>query len=147
MSDLQLVTPRTDAEWDAFHSIREEVLWEGRGSFGVYDRNHSDDKKEGNYPKLLLNGDVPIGVVRIDLNEDVGEAIFRRVAITEGEQRKGYGTKLMEMAENFAVGKGCDQFIANVALDAVPFYEKLGYLLDKDSEQPDPQNPRMVKKG
>ena len=83
---------------------------------------------------------------QFDFNEDAGEAIFRRVAIIEGEQRKGYGTKLMRMAEDFALGRSCSEFIANVALDAVPFYQNLAYVLDEESEQRDAANPRMVKR-
>jgi GNAT superfamily N-acetyltransferase len=145
MQNLQLTTPRNNAEWHSFHSIREQVLWIARGRIGEYNRNHADDRKKGNYPKLLVLNNVPIGVMRIDFDEEAHEAIFRRVAITEGEQRKGYGRKLMEMGERFAIGKGCSLFVANVALDAVPFYKKLGYAFEDGSSEDDPKNPRMFK--
>jgi len=52
----------------------------------------------------------------------------------------------MARAEDFARAQGRDCFVANVALDAVPFYQKLGYELDPLHRENDPKNPRMTKR-
>ena len=92
MSQTNLKSPETTEEWRAYHRIREEVLCEARGRFGVYNPNHPDEYSEGKFPNILVVDGEAVGVVRIDLDKESGEAIFRRVAIIEREQRKGLGT-------------------------------------------------------
>lgn len=137
--------PASESEWKAYHDIRRTVLFEARGRFGVYQANHPDEHAPENYPFLLFLDDQAIGVIRIDLPDQTEEAVFRRVAIVPEHQRQGHGTTLMREAEAFAAAHNRTMFIANVARDAVPFYEKLGYVLDPDPSQSDPSNPRMIK--
>lgn len=145
MKNIELISPTTDSEWNAYHRIRESVLWEARGLIGLYDSSHPDEYKENNYPKLLVHESNPVGVVRIDLDIDAQSAGFRRVAISSKKQRKGYGSELMRLAESFARAHGCDKLHANVSTDAILFYEKLGYELEPDHPENDPTNPRMKK--
>ncbi len=112
---------------------------------GVYDSSHPDEFKENNYPKLLVYETRPVGVVRIDLDISSRTAAFRRVAILADDQRKGFGRELMKRSEEFALSHGCNQLHANVSIDAIRFYEKIGYELEPDHPQNDPKNPRMKK--
>lgn len=142
---LREVNPSNSEGWQAYHMIRREVLWEARGR-NDYQANHPDETADGHHPMVLFVDDSPVGVVRIDLEEKIQEAIFRRVAITTSEQRKGFGRKLMESAEEFALLRGYQKLVANVAPDAILFYVKIGYILDLDpSATTDPKNPRMIK--
>jgi hypothetical protein len=52
----------------------------------------------------------------------------------------------MREAEAFAASQNRDLFVANVAPDAIPFYERLGYTLDANPTDNDPANPRMIRK-
>lgn len=142
---LRNVSPDRPIHCQAYHRIRREVLWEARGRTD-YQEDHPDEWAEGHFPMLFFVDGIPVGVVRIDLDDKLQEAIFRRVAIATPEQRKGFGRKLMEAAETFASERGFQWLVANVAIDAIPFYEKLGYVLDRDSlATTDPKNPRMTK--
>jgi len=145
MKNIQLISPTTDSEWKAYHRIRESVLWEARGMFGVYNSEHPDEYKENNYPKLLVYETRPVGVVRIDLDISSRAAGFRRVAIEGDEQRKGFGKELMKQSEEFASSHGCYKLHANVSPDAIGFYKKIGYHLNSDHPENDPKNPRMEK--
>ncbi len=145
MKMTELKSPATDFEWDAYHRIRKKVLWEARGRFGIYDASHPDEYKENNHPKLLLLDSRPVGVIRIDLDRKTKSAYFRRVAIDSEVQRRGLGKEIMKLSEDFACSQGCNQLIANVSLDAVEFYEKIGYRLDSDHPENDQKNPRMTK--
>src|SRR5262245_61705267 len=100
-----LKAPAADDEWRTYHAIRRKVLFENRGHFGVYDESHPDDLAPGNYPMLLMYGNEPIGVIRVDVDGEL--AIFRRVAIREDVQRRGNGSVMVSLAEEFARGKGC----------------------------------------
>lgn len=140
--DHELRAPATDEEWRALHDLRRKILFENRGKFETYIENHPDDFKAGHHPLILLyRGDV-IGVVRVDVSEEV--AWFRRIAIREDLQRRGHGRILLELAEAFAKAEGCDEVRSNAATDAVGFYERCGY--ERDPSSPSPVNSVPVLK-
>lgn len=55
------------------------------------------------------------------------------------------GRFMMGEAEAFARVAGCGTFIANAAAEALPFYSKLGSVLDPGSPESNPHRPRMRK--
>jgi len=115
----------TDGDWAAYHAIRRRVLFELRGIGARYDANHPDEHLRDHYPFLLWVGDEPAGVIRIDVAGAV--ATFRRVAIRDDLQRRGYGRRLLKAAELFAREHGCTRVEANVDAGAIAFYERCGY--------------------
>lgn len=121
----QLISPTTSSLWATYHDIRRGVLFERRGRFGVYDANHPDEFKAHNFPKLLLFGEMPVGVIRIDIEGEIGR--FRRVAIKTSLQRQGHGRVLLALSEAFALGRRAVKVEASVAADAVEFYCRCGY--------------------
>src|SRR5262245_2029434 len=141
----RLSSPSNIQEWNSYHAIRRRVLWEARGLGDEYDPDRPDERATNHYPLLLFVGEEAVGVIRVDLDPETSQAIFRRVAIREDRQRQGHGIALMQRAEEFAVARGCSKFTANVALDAVAFYRKIGYRLDEESAGSDPRSPRMTK--
>ena len=120
--------PHNDDEWRAYHAIRREVLFENRGDVGIYNENHPDELQNGNHPLILVHGGVPIGVIRVDVRDQV--AWFRRVAVRQDLQRAGHGRRLLNLAETFARKKNCTEARSNVAVDAVEFYQRCGYSID-----------------
>ena len=129
--ELKLVSSSED--WNAYHSIRQHVLWEARGRHGSYDRSHPDEHKAGNFPCLLMvDGMEPTGAIRIDLDPPL--AWFRRVAIRDDRQRQGYGRKMLELAADFARARGCNRVRSNVDHSAVEFYQRLGFQILDESE-------------
>lgn len=138
MGELRVV--QTAEEWAAYHSIRERVLWEARSKNSKYDPNHPDDRSSGNHPLIYNVDGKPVGVLRVDVDGDV--AWFRRVAIAEGLQRQGHGTRMMADAMDFARKHGCTIARSNVARDAIGFYEKLDFQI-VDEVHPDGGVPMM----
>jgi GNAT superfamily N-acetyltransferase len=122
---VYLVSPRNARDWTAYHDIRRRVLFTDRGSSVAYDENHPHDRLPGNYPKLLIAGTEYLGAIRVDIRE--GIAFLRRVAIDTPFQRKGFGTRMIELAESFALEYGALRVESDVAKDAVDFYLKCGY--------------------
>ena len=129
-----LRTPQSDEEWRAFHAIRRQVLFENRGKTETYIENHPDDRTPGNHPLLLLYRGEIIGVLRIDVSENV--AWLRRVAIRDDLQRLGHGRILLRLVEEFAKAEGCDEMRSNAAIEAVGFYERCGYTRDPAAGAP-----------
>lgn len=116
-----------DGDWSYFHDIRETILFEGRGRFGVYDRNHPDDRKRDNHPLLFLLRGKPIGAVRVDINRAEQYAFMRLVAIVKDEQGKGHGAMMVKLVEEFAIRFNCKYMKVVPAADARGFYRKCGY--------------------
>jgi len=123
-SAYSLRSPRTAAEWEAYHSIRRRILFEARGITN-YDENHPDELKPGNHALLLFCAGEPIATVRVDVDDQ--QAIFRRVAVREDRQRNGHGTVMIKLAEEFAKTAGCIVVRSFVNPAAVPFYERCGF--------------------
>src|SRR4051812_48842891 len=120
--------PHNEDEWRAYHAIRREVLFENRGRVGVYNEDHSDELENGNHPLILVHGGMPIGVIRVDVRDQV--AWFRRVAVRPDLQRAGHGRRLLNLAETFARKEGCSEVRSDVAADALGFYQRCGYSTD-----------------
>lgn len=115
----------SDADWEAYHRIREDVLWIARGRIGVYDRSHPDEHADPNYPFVfIVHGEV-LGVLRVDLRPPV--AWFRRVAIREDVQRHGHGRRMIALAMDFARANGCTEARSNVDREAVSFYRRIAF--------------------
>jgi GNAT superfamily N-acetyltransferase len=116
----------TESDWEAYHAIRERVLWAARGRRpGEYDRNHPDDHAAGHYPLLLLLECRPVGALRVDVEGIT--AWVRRVAIREDVQRCGHGRRMLELTMEFARTLGCRLMRSVVDVTAVGFYRKLGF--------------------
>lgn len=123
---IELRSPGNALDWEAYHRIRRRVLFELRGRGEEYDPNHPDEHRPGNHPKILFEDQVAIAVIRIDLEPP--DAIFRRVAVGEEYQRRGYGTTLLKLAEEFARAHASSGIISFVDAEAVAFYRKCGFV-------------------
>lgn len=123
---IELRSPRSALDWEAYHQVRRRVLFELRGRGEEYDPNHPDEHRPGNYPKILFEDQEAIGVIRIDLEPP--DVIFRRVAVREEYQRRGYGTTLLRLAEEFARAHASGDIVSFVDVEAVAFYRKCGFV-------------------
>ena len=114
------------ADWQAYHAIRRQELFEARGRYGVYDENYPGERAANMHPYLLKLDGKPLGTTRLDVRED-GSAIFRLVAITAAEQRHGHGRVLAQMVEERARAFGASVLYVNAAATAVGFYQATGW--------------------
>lgn len=114
-------------EWRAYHAIRRHVLFDLRGLDG-YDDTHPDEHAPGHMPLLLRKDGVALGTVRLDLSEGT-TGIVRLVAIMPEYQRQGLGRILMSEVERLSASRGLSRLEVYAAPDAVPFYEKLGWVM------------------
>ena len=121
-----LIEVTEPADWQAYHTIRREELFEARGRYGVYDENYPGERAANMHPYLLKLYGRPLGTTRLDVRED-GSAIFRLVAITAGEQGRGHGRVLAQMVEERARAFGASTLYVNAAVTAVGFYQATGW--------------------
>jgi GNAT superfamily N-acetyltransferase len=122
------------------------VLFEARGQFGVYDDTRSDETASGHHPRLLLHRGDPVGVIRIDIEGTT--AILRRVAVRSDAQRLGHGRALLSLAQQFAQAEGCSRLLSHVAPDAVGFYQKSGFVSERQAgDEPSADDSVVMTKG
>lgn len=133
----ELVEVKTAEDWNAYHQIRRVELFENRGR-SDYDPQHLGERAQNKFQLLYKLGGKPIGTARLDLFENRRAAI-RMVAITQHEQKKGYGRDLMNEVESYAKAKGASLLMLNATPSAVGFYTKLGF---KEDIWDDPDLPR-----
>jgi GNAT superfamily N-acetyltransferase len=124
-----LVPVTTLEQWSAYHAIRQKVLFEDRGNFGMYDPNRPDDREPTNHPVILTYDDIAVAAMRIDIVPRAGFAIMRTVAVKTDKQRQGHGRIMLSLAEAYALQNGCTSTVVFSADDAVGFYAKCGYEL------------------
>ncbi|WP_028004392.1 GNAT family N-acetyltransferase [Sinorhizobium meliloti] len=125
MDGYELCLVENADDWAAYHRIRRTILFEARGRFD-YIPDGPEELKAENLSLLLKYREQPIGTVRLDQKPN-GKAIVRLVAIVSHLQKQGHGTALMQRVEKLAASLGFNQLLVHAALDAVGFYQKLGY--------------------
>ena len=128
--DYEVVSAlRNTADWNMYHNIRFQELFEAKGRGSIYDRERPEERAPNNYPILLKYKGQGVGTVRFDFRLD-GNAAIRLVAITKSEQGKGHGHVLGQMIEKFARERRVPKLLVNAAPEAIGYYEKLGFVRD-----------------
>lgn len=127
----ELRPPRTEAEWNSYHSLREHLLFDryhapGSGNYFAYDRNHPDERNPANRPLVLLENGRVIGTVRVDLKPD-GRAVLRQITVAEDRRGRHVGQRLLAMAETFAAEAGASRLCLNSVGEAIGFYRRQGF--------------------
>ncbi len=111
------------ADWEKhkkeISSVRYKVFVIGQ-NVPIEREIDDDDKRYTHF--LAMDGDKPIGTARLTLDGHVG-----RVAVLKGYRKFGVGKELMMQLEEAASEMGFDEIKLNSQLQAIPFYEKLGY--------------------
>ena len=60
----------------------------------------------------------------------LGWLVVQAVSLDDSLRGRGLGTRIMKMAEDEAVRRGCPRvFLETLSFQALPFYEKLGYVV------------------
>ncbi len=75
---------------------------------------------------LAWDGKKEIGTGRLRWT-DLETAKVERVAVQKEYRHSGTGKKIMEVMEQYAREKGTKKIVLHAPLEAVPFYEKIGY--------------------
>ena len=124
-----------DVEWEAFHRIRKEVLFDPAGI--VYDINPSNMKDPNWYHMVLYKGVDIIGVASVQFLKNAHEAALRPFAILPEHQGKGLGQWFLTFIEKWVKLKGKSTLKMHASLKAERFYRRLGYS-DMSFHEPTP---------
>ncbi len=89
---------------------------------GVPEELERDEKDPVCLHALLLVDDVPTATGRLEDDGHIG-----RIAVLEFYRGKGAGRRILDFLEKNALEKGLHRVYLGAQLQAIPFYEKLGY--------------------
>ncbi len=130
-------------EWDEYHRIRAEQVFEPRGI--IYDRNHPCVTAENNYHMVLYKGTKIVSTAHVELLSK-SLAVLRTLGTDEIHKRQGYGTYLMKWVEKWIRSKGRNIVKLHSRYSAVEFYSNIGYV-EMDFSEDEPLNQDLVDMG
>ncbi|MFZ9887260.1 MAG: GNAT family N-acetyltransferase [Myxococcota bacterium] len=119
----------TAAELDRCLAVRREVFIEEQG---VSEADEVDDLDDTCRHLLVFPSGTTtltgaVGTARLLLVEP-GRMKAQRVAVQKNMRGGGAGRALMTQLETLAWQGGCEQVVLGAQLEALPFYERLGYV-------------------
>ncbi|WP_409294709.1 GNAT family N-acetyltransferase [Peribacillus sp. SCS-26] len=79
---------------------------------------------------LLYNNESPAGAGRFRIVDGIGKA--ERICVLHSGRKSGAGRLLMEALETYAANEGLKKMKLNAQIQAIPFYERLGYTAISD---------------
>lgn len=123
MFNVTVATSQNERE-DAF-SVRRKVFVEEQGVPLNLELDELD-KTADHF--VVYSGDTPIGAGRIR-ELDVGIGKVERVCVLSEYRGRHLGNLVMHALEEHAITAGFEKIVLNAQTYAVPFYEKLGYII------------------
>ena len=126
---LEIKSPQTDADWNAYYALRFSVLrepWNQPVGSEVL-----ADEDQAIHAIAVENGEV-LGVARMhESAEKQGQV--RCVATATKAQGKGIGKAIMAYLEEKAKQKDWTEIVLEARENAVPFYQAIGYSIVAES--------------
>ncbi|MER2090059.1 GNAT family N-acetyltransferase [Sporosarcina sp. JAI121] len=123
MFEVRIAT--TDLELEDAFSVRRKVFVEEQGVPLNLELDHLD-KTATHF--VVYSSETPIGAGRIrETNDGIGKV--ERVCVLGEYRGKHLGNLVMHALEEHASASGMKKIILNAQSYAVPFYEKLGYVI------------------
>ena len=120
---MDIRTPQTDVEWNAYYALRYKVLREPLGQALGSERNDGDE--HGIHLALFDEGQI-LAIARLDISEEkVGQVRF--VAVDDSDQGKGFGKMIMLSVEETSIQRGDVRMILQAREESVNFYLSTGY--------------------
>lgn len=115
----------SDLEREHAFSVRRKVFVEEQG---VPLNLEIDDLDETATHFVVYSSDTPIGAGRLRMTSN-GVGKVERVCILETFRGKHLGNLIMHALEEHAQETGLTKIVLNAQSYAIPFYEKLGYVV------------------
>jgi predicted GNAT family N-acyltransferase len=126
---MEIRTPNTKAEWDAYYQLRWEVL---RKPWNQPQGSEKDPDENSFCHLAAFENESILGVGCLKMINDK-EAQVRFMAVANSLQRKGVGVSLMNALEVEAFSRRAHKVVLHAREIAVPFYEYCGYSMVEKS--------------
>ena len=127
---MKIIVPATPEEIKMYYDLRYEML---RKPWNQPYSSTKDKFEDNSFHVLMLDDNSsPIAAGRLQFNSDE-EGQVRSMAVAQGMQGKGLGTKILLHLENEARKKKFKHIILDAREGAVDFYRRNGYKAEGDS--------------
>jgi len=121
---FKLTSPVSAEEFERYYDLRWRIL---RKPWDQPKGSEKDDKESSSLHLMITDEkNKIIGIGRGHFNSAV-EAQVRFMAVEEGYQKLGIGSKILKELENRLREKGAEYIVLNSRDTAIPFYLKHGY--------------------
>lgn len=129
---MELIRSTENWQRAAAYNVRIEAMVKG---FGIrLDQEIDDNDRENTNYVVAIAGKYPVGTCRLNwLDEKTGK--IERVCVLEEYRTKGIGKQVILEAEKWMQEKGISKILISSRVDAVGFYEKLGYEVNWDTRE------------
>lgn len=122
---IEIKTPIFTADWEVYYDLRYRVLREPLG------KERGSEQDPGDLTGIhfaLYENEIIRAIARLDrITDTICQVRF--VAVESSIQNKGYGRKIMEAVEQRGKENAYKRIILHARDYALPFYQKLGYVL------------------
>lgn len=123
-SDWQITTPQTPEQWQAYYTLRWQVL---RAPWQQPLGSEQDELEHQAHHLMLTDGQGILQAVgRLHLLDEITGQI-RYMAVADHARGIGAGSKILQALEQQAVHLGLQQLQLNARESAVGFYQQQGY--------------------
>ncbi len=129
MSEIELRSPESDKDWEAYFDLRFRTLREPWGQPRGSER-YKDDPESIHV--MAVSGEQVVGVGRAHFNSS-SEAQFRLMAVDPEFERQGIGRMVLLELERIVKEKGAKVVILDARDYALDFYLRNGYEVFADS--------------
>ncbi|RWR05536.1 GNAT family N-acetyltransferase [Siminovitchia fortis] len=121
---MRVILAGTDSQLQDAFSIRKKVFVEEQQ---VPVEIEIDEHENNSAHFVLYDGEKPAGAGRFRILDDKGKV--ERICILPEYRGKGAGNQIMAAIEEYAKQLPVEELVLNSQSYAVPFYEKLGYIV------------------
>jgi len=124
LSPMRILEPASPGDYQEYYDLRWTVLrapWDQpRGS----ERDSLD--ADSTHLMMIDDRDIAVAVGRLHFNSS-NEAQVRYMAVATGQQRRGFGSLLLQALEQKAASLGATSIVLDARETALGFYRKQGY--------------------
>lgn len=121
--EVQIRSPQTRAEWDAYYLLRWRQL---RAPWGQPQGSERDDDEQHASHLIALVEKQVVACGRLQ-TVDSGSGQIRYMAVEPSYQKRGLGTAILLALENKALEMGMTEVYLNARDSCLAFYSKAGY--------------------
>ena len=128
---LTLLEPTSNIDWDRYFDLRWRVL---RAPWQQPKGSEKDDRETDSIHLMLCDASrTPLAVGRLHLNSPQ-EAQIRFMAVDPSVTGQGLGATVLKALERRATGASARRIVLNAREQAIPFYQKHGYVVTEKAE-------------
>jgi GNAT superfamily N-acetyltransferase len=127
---IKIIEPQSEKEWEAYYNLRFEILRKPWGQTKGSEK--SDNEPECKHALVLDDSGQFLGCGRSEFINTTTIQI-RYMAVSENARGLGLGTIILTHLETEGKNEGALYSHLHARENAIPFYEKNGYILKEKS--------------